>query len=275
MSKYTEIAQKIKESDAILIGASNGLSITEGLNLFANDDAFANLFGDYKKKYGFRNILDGFFFRWNDQKERWGFLSRLINHYSGNYTISSVMKDLKTIIGNKPYFILTSNAEGHFELAGFETKRVYELEGNWIEMRCSKLCQNKTYRSLPIIHKLSKIETNGKIPEDAIPRCPICGAAMDLYNSQPPKHEVQVEWQNFCKDFHNKKIVILELGIGWRNQLIKAPLMRMTANEPQATYVTINLGEIYITEDIKNKSYGLDGYLSTHLKGIREAMMNE
>ena len=72
----------------------------------------------------------------------------------------------------------------------------------------------------------------------------------------------------FCKDFHNKKIVILELGIGWRNQLIKAPLMRMTAKEPQATYVTINLGEVYITEDIKDKSYGLDGYLSEHLSEI-------
>ncbi len=44
--------------------------------------------------------------------------------------------------------------------------------------------------------------------------------------------------------------------------------MRMTAKEPQATYVTINLGEVYITEDIKDKSYGLDGYLSEHLSEI-------
>ena len=32
MNDYYEIAQKIKDADAILIGASNGLSITEGLN---------------------------------------------------------------------------------------------------------------------------------------------------------------------------------------------------------------------------------------------------
>ena len=44
--------------------------------------------------------------------------------------------------------------------------------------------------------------------------------------------------------------------------------MRMTAKEPQATYVTINLGEVYITEDIKDKSYGLDGHLSDHLREI-------
>ncbi|MCD8018189.1 MAG: hypothetical protein LUF92_00995 [Clostridiales bacterium] len=51
-------------------------------------------------------------------------------------------------------------------------------------------------------------------------------------------------------------------GIGARNQLIKAPLMRLTASEPNATYITINLGEIYITGDIQDKSYGLDGNLS-------------
>ena len=30
--KFNEIAEKIREADAILIGASNGLSITEGLH---------------------------------------------------------------------------------------------------------------------------------------------------------------------------------------------------------------------------------------------------
>lgn len=44
-----------------------------------------------------------------------GIFSRLVNHYSGNYTTSSVMEDLKTIVGDKPYFILTSNGEGHLK----------------------------------------------------------------------------------------------------------------------------------------------------------------
>ena len=82
---YDEIAEKILQADAILIGASNGLSITEGLNLFADDEAFENLFGDYKRKYRLRRILDGFFYSWKTAEEKWGFLSRLIDHYSGTY----------------------------------------------------------------------------------------------------------------------------------------------------------------------------------------------
>lgn len=33
MSEYKEIADKLKEADAILIGASNGFSISEGLHI--------------------------------------------------------------------------------------------------------------------------------------------------------------------------------------------------------------------------------------------------
>ena len=272
MNRYQEIAEKIRNADAILIGASNGLSITEGLNLFANDDAFQELLGDYQEKYGFHRILDGFFFHWKTPEEKWGFLSRLINHYSGSYVASEAMEDLKTIVGEKPYFILTSNAEGHFELAGFKPQKVYELEGNWIEMRCSHLCHDKTYSSLPAIRKLAALEKNGLVPGEAIPICPVCGAAMELYHAQPPKQSTVAEWNHFCSTFHNKKLVILELGIGWRNQLIKAPLMTITANEPQAAYITINLGEIYIPDNIRQKSFGLDGYFSEHLKNIRQVM---
>ena len=52
MPDLKPIAAKIKEADAILIGASNGLSITEGLHLFADNVAFDELFGDFKQKYG-------------------------------------------------------------------------------------------------------------------------------------------------------------------------------------------------------------------------------
>ena len=43
MNEIKEIAEKIREADAVLIGASNGLSITEGLHLFADNQAFEDL----------------------------------------------------------------------------------------------------------------------------------------------------------------------------------------------------------------------------------------
>ncbi len=43
---YQTIREKIDQADAVLIGASNGLSISEGFNLFADDRWFQENFGD-------------------------------------------------------------------------------------------------------------------------------------------------------------------------------------------------------------------------------------
>ena len=43
-----------------MIGASNGLSIAEGYNIFADDAWFQKNMGDFREKYGLRCILHGF-----------------------------------------------------------------------------------------------------------------------------------------------------------------------------------------------------------------------
>lgn len=123
--------------------------------------------------------------------------------------------------------------------------------------------------------KLSAAEQSGHVPTELVPRCPKCGGPMDIHmgagQRMIPDTAAQARFQNFLKTYHGKKLVVLELGIGWRNQLIKAPMMRLVAGEPNATYVTINLGEIYIADNIKEKSFGLDGRLDELLPALREA----
>lgn len=66
--------------------------------------------------------------------------------------------------------------------------------------------------------------------------------------------------------------MILELGIGWRNQMIKAPLMRLAAREPNAFYVTFNKGEVYIPDEIAGKSAGIDGDIASALELIADGI---
>ena len=73
MIDWKTIAGRIQEADAILIGASNGLSITEGLHLFAANAAFEGLFGDFKRKYGLGCILQGMMAGWPSEEEKWAF----------------------------------------------------------------------------------------------------------------------------------------------------------------------------------------------------------
>lgn len=274
MNKYQEIISYIKNADAILVSASNGFSITEGLHLFAENQAFEELFGDIKHKYGIRNILQGLFTKWPSEEEKWGYQSRLISHFSGSYTGSAVMDCLKTVIGNTPYFIVTSNGEGHFTLAGFETDRIYEIEGNWLTMQCAHACHPTLYPTMEHIKKMAATEKGGTVPTELIPHCPKCGGPMQIHVPLDeyfiPNTATQKRFEQFLQQYHGKKLVVLELGIGWRNQMIKAPLMRLVHSEPKATYVTINKGEIYIPNNISEKSFGVDGDLASVLEEIAE-----
>lgn len=274
MHELKQIADKIKNADAVLVGASNGLSITEGLHLFADDQALEELFGDFKRKYGLNSILHGMSARWPSEEEKWAFWSRLIHHYCGEYKESQVMKDLKAIVGDKNYFVVTSNGECHFEMSGFAPENIYEVEGNWLTMQCSHACHDTLYPSLDIAEKMAREEKNGKVPSDMIPHCPKCGGPMQIHLEVDPNfirdNTGQERFQTFLNKYHGKRLVVLELGIGPRNQLIKAPLMRLVDMEPKATYVTINLGELYITDNIKAKSFALDGYLGEILSRLRE-----
>lgn len=273
MNEIRLAAKRIKEADAVLVGASNGLSIAEGLHLFADNEAFEELFGDFKEKYGLRCILHGMGARWPSQQEKWGFWSRLIHCYCGKYQKSAVMSDLRAIIGDKDYFVVTSNGEGHFQLSGFVPENIYEVEGNWLNMQCVRRCHDVLYPTLELAEKMAEAELDGRIPADLVPCCPVCGGPMQIHMIMDenfiPEKENSMRYKRFLEQYRGKKLAVLELGIGWRNQLIKGPFMRLVDREANASYITINRGEVYIPEKIRQKSLGLDGPLEEILAEIR------
>ncbi|MDE7402243.1 MAG: hypothetical protein K2M87_02390 [Muribaculaceae bacterium] len=118
------------------------------------------------------------------------YVHRLVRLWVDDYTPSEVMTDLRTIVGEIPCFVLTTNADEHLEKAGFPAYDVWEIEG--------------TFRDL----------IKGGAPE----------------NKQERVNEFLTRW-------HGKRIVLLELGIGSRNRLIKLPMMQLTAQEQNGSYV--------------------------------------
>lgn len=209
----------LNEADAILIGASNGLSISEGYNIFADNEMFRSQFGDFREKYGIRSVLDGVFSRNMTRDDYVSYSSRLVKLWHDDYEPTQVMKNLRSIVGDKPYFILTTNADEHLEKSGFNAEKVWEIEG--------------TFR--------------------------------DIIPGNPPKDK-QMALNSFLLEHHDKKIVILELGIGSRNRIIKLPLMQLARKLPHASYITLNLPhEIYVPDEIASKSIVLSGDIGSTL----------
>lgn len=110
----------LHQADAILIGASNGLSIAEGHNIFADNEMFRSQFGSFRQRFGIHSVLDGCFYNYPSETDRHEFLSRLVEYWVKDYRPSQVMDNLRAIIGDKPHFILTTNGDTHLELSGFD-----------------------------------------------------------------------------------------------------------------------------------------------------------
>ena len=275
---YRQIAEKIKAADGILIGASNGLSIAEGYNIFANDERFQSHFSDFQKKYGFKSLIQGSFSRFESENEMWSYYSRMAYYYMYHTQPSTLMQTLYALVKDKPYFVVTSNTDDHFARAGFERQHILELEGTMKDMQCANGCHDKVYSNQKAILEMREHEKGMEIPLTYLPKCPRCGAAMQIHvpvnqnfvRGSEEEKSCYKNYQEFTKRFHEKKMLILEFGIGAGNQIIKAPFMKIAAKEPNGFYITFNKGEIYIPTQIANKAIGVDGDLSVILPQIEE-----
>lgn len=276
--KYRQIRSAIESADAVLIGASNGLSISEGYHIFADNPWFQENFGDFCQRYGIHSVLDGIFYPYPSCQEKWAFYSRLISRKCYGEEPSQMMRNLFRLVRDKDYYVVTSNGEDHFAPAGFDRNRIFEMEGRMTLSTCSAHCCEDVYENKEQVLRMARSEKNGQVPDHILPHCPKCGAVLTVdmadsnafFQTRRFREKMQT-YQCFLEKHHVKKIVILEFGVGWRNRMIKEPLMRLAATEPQATYITFNKGELYIPDEIAGKSIGVDGDIGEALEAIRSA----
>jgi len=153
MTEIQQAAEAIRDADALLIGASNGLSIAEDYHIFAHNEMFHRQFGDYWQRFGIRNVLEGCFYHYPHEDDRREFLRRLIGYWVTDYRPSQVMKDLLAVVGDKDYFILTSNADTHLELSGFAPSKVFEVEGTFEDMLHNRPMQDKSQEANAFLNR--------------------------------------------------------------------------------------------------------------------------
>lgn len=270
-----EAADIIRRSEAVLVTASNGLSITEGLNLFAGGDYFRELFPTYAEM-GVQSIIHGMGAAYPDEGLRWGFWSELIGRFELDYVPTEVMRDLLRVVGDRPAFYLTSNGEGHITACGIPEEDVLEIEGNWRTMQCSRGCHEGIYGSLDAVRSMRGRAYCGAVPEELVPRCPLCGSPMrirvQMDRSFVRDRGAERKFADFVDRWRGRSLTVLELGIGPRNTLIKAPVMRMVEENPEWSYVSVNKGELFIPGAIAERAVGIDGLLGPVLHGLADRM---
>ncbi|MBR6005806.1 MAG: Sir2 silent information regulator family NAD-dependent deacetylase, partial [Clostridia bacterium] len=103
------IQDKIKNADAVIIGAGAGLSTAAGYTY--SGERFDRYFSDFKEKYGFDNMYYGGFYPYKSFEEFWAFWARYI--YINRYMPipKNTYELLLDAVKDKDYFVLTTNVD--------------------------------------------------------------------------------------------------------------------------------------------------------------------
>lgn len=134
----------------------------------------------------------------------------------------------------------------------------------------------KTYDNKEqILEMLSNLK-DGKIPSELVPHCPVCGAEMttnlridDRFVEDEEWHSAQRRYHELLQANNGKKILLLELGVGFNTPIIiKIPFMKMTYEYPNAFYISINRDKPYIPLEIASKSLAIQADLHTVISDL-------
>lgn len=264
LAGIAKLKEGIASAEAVLIGAGAGLSTAAGLTY--TGERFYKYFSDFHDKYGIRDMYSGGFYPFEDLETFWAWWSRHIYYNRYEQPPLTVYKKLLELIKDKNYFVLTTNVDHCFQNSGFDKERLFYTQGDYGLFQCSAACHNKTYDNEDIVRRMVKEQKDMKIPSDLIPYCPVCGKPMttnlradDKFVQDDGWYAAYDRYKKFLSDYKNSRLLLLELGVGFNTPvIIKYPFWDITAKNERAIYACVNKGEVYIPEEIENRSICLD-----------------
>ena len=274
-SPYEQVLNALDRVDAVVVGAGAGLSASAGFTY--NGERFAAHFSDFAAKYGFSDMYTGGFYPFPSEEAFWAYWSRyiLINRYQD--PPKPVYHKLLQLVGEKDYFVITTNVDHCFQKAGFDKKRLFYTQGDYGLFQCSKPCCQITYDNEAIVRQMAAQQKDLRVPSALLPRCPVCGRPMamnlrcdDTFVEDDGWHQAAERYETFLRTRAGQRILFLELGVGFNTPaIIKYPFWRMTAENPRAIYLCIDQSQAICPPEIRSQSICIRADIYHVLSGCR------
>lgn len=278
--KLEILAEKIRQADAIIIGGGSGLSSAAGYNHYHWSPAFDERLGAFRDYYGFCSPLEGFYRCYSNYGELWGYYSQYIR-FLWEAPTGIPYLNLKKIVNEKPYFVLTTNVDMQFSRI-FPDESICRFQGDFQYYQCMQPCHDRIYESRELVMELSEHLIDGiRLPEELVPRCKECGRILipwvrdDSFLEGKEWKESVAHYHNFLRHWlmeqKNKKVLLLELGVGEMTpSIIKLPFWEMTAKNENVFYACLNKEASHTPEHLNDRSIYLDGDLAEILQRLQE-----
>lgn len=268
------LKEELETANAVVIGGGAGLSVSAGMRY--DGERFEQYFSDFRQKYGIQDMYSGGFYPYDTLEEYWAWWSRhiLVDRY--DVEVGKPYTDLLELVQDKDYFVITTNVDHQFQLAGFDRKRLFYTQGDYGLWQCSKACHSQTYENEKQVRQMIAEQKNMKIPTKLIPKCPVCGTPMTMnlrcdntFVEDEGWHQAAKRYEDFLKRTRNLNILFLELGVGYNTPaIIKYPFWHMTAQNPNAVYVCVNDGQALCPKEIRRQSICISQDITTVLERL-------
>ena len=274
-------AEYIKDADCVLIGAGAGASTAAGISMGGN--RFTDNFAEFIKKYGGHYMTDMYaagFYPFPSEEAKWGYWSKAALFNQFDLPALPLYKELYDIVKDKEYFVLTTNVDHQFYKAGFDKNKIFATQGDYGKIQCQKGCHPKTYDAEELFRKMDKARKDCLIPSELVPKCHVCGGRMEMnlrcdnyFVEDEAWHESADRYADFLEQNKDKKVVLLELGVGFNTPIIiRFPFEKMVRENPAYSLIRLNMDEAVVPECFGKRAIGIGGDMAKAIADIRESV---
>ena len=217
-----ELAERIDQADAIVIGGGSGLSSAAGYDHYHWSPAISEALAPFLEQYGFTSPLAGFYYCFSSYGEQWGYYSQYIR-FMWEAPTGQPYLDLQALIADKPAFVLTTNVDRQF-FRVFPKEQICAFQGDFGYCQCSQPCRDEIWENCGLVKELTSRLNGVRLSEEDVPRCRDCGRVLVPWVRDDTFLEGRA-WKTQLDRYHaflrhwlleqtGKNILLLELGVG-------------------------------------------------------------
>lgn len=277
--QISQAARLIRDAEYILIGGGAGLSAAAGLTYGGR--RFQRLFPEFIEKYGMTDMYSAGFYPFPSEEARWGYWSKHVYVNRIEPEALPLYQTLYELVKEKPYFVLTTNADHQFYKAGFGEGNIFATQGDYGYIQCLRGCHNKVYDDISMMKQMHQARRDCKVPSYMVPRCPVCGGPMTMnlrcdryFVEDEAWHRAERNFGAFLENCKKGKTVLIELGVGFNTPtIIRFPFEKLVGKYHAFSLIRFNLDEAVVPESLGKRALGINADISQSIEDVAKELL--
>jgi NAD-dependent SIR2 family protein deacetylase len=240
-SALERAADAIRAADALLFAAGAGMGVDSGLPDFRGNEGFWNAYPAFRRlNLSFVDLANPAWFE-ADPQRAWGFYGHRLNLYRATQPHDGFAQLLAWGQSKRGgCFVFTSNVDGQFQRAGFDSQRIVECHGSIHHLQCSRPCSDEISSADGLRIEVDEADFRARLP---LPKCRRCGAiarpnVLMFGDGNWLQGRTASQWDRYEQwraEIEGQSLAIIECGAG-----TAVPTVRHHCDRQAGTLIRIN-----------------------------------